>query len=655
MNASTLRAPQLLRLRVEGVKLYNDGESLEVSLQTPTSAFVGANGIGKSTLLALANFALTGLVVDATSSSYKSVEEFAQGTSSFASAYFSGRVEESARETANVELEFRLGSKQFTVRRGLFDGHLVQSLEVVDLVSKGQRKVSDESLSESELAEEYQAAVVTQSGLATFAQFCFWQVFIMTFDERRHLLFWDKKILHSALMIALGRSTHDAVEAEGLRRNIERQDSLARNAKWRATQATNSRRKLIESNSSGLLTDEEREQLTERFDFLVEAEASERAKVEELELTLRDTSRTVAELAIAESDLEAAYLNAFSQRPSRRDPADHPLLRTLVDEGTCDVCGSSGVTLGSAAQLALKSSTCPVCDSSHSVESDDATERHELIELDERLIAARRAVSMERTKYQRLREESARASSAWRSASVDLENFEKANATKLLVDPTRNLANEIRRYDSQISEALRDADEHRRVRDEYRKRLEPIIAGLVEAYGMIEMIFVPNFRTLAEQFIGRTVDVEFERSGVEIGLRFALEGQSRRAPSELSESQQFFLDIALRMSVVQTFIEGPSTFIVDTPEGSLDIAYETRAGMLFDLFVRSGHSLMMMSNLNSSNLLQQLTARANPETMKIFKMVEWSRLSDVQLESSALFDSVYSMLDESLRSQLERG
>lgn len=653
MKSSALRAPELLRLRVTGVKLYNDGGALEVGLQAPTLAFVGANGIGKSTLLALVNFALTGIVVDSKATSFRSVEEFVQGTSSFASSYFSGRVEESARNTASVDLQFRLGSKTFAVQRGLFDGHLVRSLRIVDSRTDESHDASDDTMSESELAAEYQNAVVLESGLATFDQFCFWQLFIMTFDERRHLLFWDKKTLHSVLMIALGRSPHDAVAAEGLRRNIERQDSLARNAKWRATQATNSRRKLTRGNTRSLLTDEEREDLEERFGDLIADEASKRTRVEEAELTLRDTSRRVAELAIAESELEKAYLSAFSQSPRQRDPGDHPILRAVSDGGHCDVCGSRDVTLGAGARKALESSICPICDSHLMRERHDQPDHEELVGLDKRLNIARRAVEMERTKYQRVREESAKLSDEWRSASQELERFQKANSPKLDADRDRGPDEEIRRYDLQISEALRDAEEHRRVRDEFRASLEPIILGLVEAYGQIEMVFVPNFRSLAEKFIGRSVDIEFERSGVEIGLRFALEGQSRRNASELSESQQFFLDIALRMSIIQTFLDGRATFLVDTPEGSLDIAYETRAGMLFDLFVQSGHSLMMMSNLNSSNLLYQLTSRASSETMKIFKMVEWARLSDVQLESAELFDEVYAQLDASLNSGSE--
>lgn len=53
---------------------------------------------------------------------------------------------------------------------------------------------------------------------------------------------------------------------------------------------------------------------------------------------------------------------------------------------------------------------------------------------------------------------------------------------------------------------------------------------------------------------------------------------------ELSESQRFFIDIALRMAIV-TFVCSKTTastsMLIDTPEGSLDIAYETNAGSMF--------------------------------------------------------------------------
>lgn len=650
MTTSSIRAPRIQWLRVVGLHLYNEGDPLELDLSKPISAFVGANGIGKSTLLSLINFAMTGLV-PAPNALFQSVEEFGARTQGFASDYFAGRVNESDRTIASVTVRFRLGAQTFEVERGLFEGRLVRSFKhssATDMLAEVDE--DDNSLSDKALA--YQRAIVEASGLASFDQFCFWQLFMMTFDERRHLLFWDEKTLQSALMIALGKRPQDAVEAEALTRKIERQDSLARNARWRATQATNKRRRILaKAKSTQPMTDDELLALREQNDSLIGQELAARKRRDESEVELEDASREIAEHAIAESELEAQYLTAFS-KTGPRTPSSHALVRAILDGGHCEICGSHSERTQENVRNTLARDECPLCGEKTDDHEHLGASGSELIELDQRLAGARSAVSEARSKYQRIRENAAADARAWREASERLALFRKANSEAFVEPKDEESALAVKRYDQEISEAMRDAEEHRSVRDSFRNDLEPIISGLVDAYSQIETFFVPTFRRLAEQFIGRSVDVEFERRGVAVGLRFALEGQSRRSASELSESQQFFLDIALRMSIIETFSTDSATLIVDTPEGSLDIAYETRAGMLFAQFVESDHSLIVMSNLNSSNLLGRLTELSSPSQMDIFKMIEWSRLSDVQILSAPLFDRVYAELEASLHGEV---
>lgn len=647
MTGSTLRAPRLLQLSVSGVHLYNDGDTIDVDLEHPITALVGANGIGKSTLLALINFGITGIVPDETVT-FQSVEEFVADTGSFARNYFDGRVAERHRRTATVRVKFAIGLMTFEVERGLFDGGNVRSYRIAGPDSDDIRTSTD-GTSASDATIAYRQAVVSASNLASYDQFCFWQLFMMTFDERRHLLFWDERTLQSSLMIPLGHSPQDAVRAEKLSRDIERKESLARNARWRATQATNKRSRLLEDSApERQLSEEDLLQLRERSDTLVQLELTLRQRFDASETELRDSSRSLAEYAIAESELEARYLERFAGPAGHRHPLEHPIFLSVTSDGSCAVCGSASSELSPTVHSAVEHGDCPICGSVlRSVDTREDDEA-DLLRLDAELAEAKRKVQDARMRVQRLRADSAEAARDWRKASDDLSAFLADNSDKLVQTDDAVIAAEIRRYDEEIAEAMRETADYRTARDESRRQLEPIISGLVEAYSKIETIFVPNFQRLAEKFIGRSVDVEFERQGVSIRLRFSLDGQTRRAATELSESQQFFLDIALRMSIIETFVEGTSTLLVDTPEGSLDIAYETRAGLLFGRFVAGDNCLVLMNNLNSSNLLKQLTEQSSPADMAIFKMIEWARLSDVQIESAPLFDGVYKELIASL-------
>ena len=89
-----------------------------------------------------------------------------------------------------------------------------------------------------------------------------------------------------------------------------------------------------------------------------------------------------------------------------------------------------------------------------------------------------------------------------------------------------------------------------------------------------------------------------------------INGQIRKDIWSVSESQRFFIDQAFRMAIIdylQSNIIGFSTFfITETPEGSLDIAYESQVAMMFKIFSQSNNKIIFTSNLNSSNFLKEL-------------------------------------------------
>jgi hypothetical protein len=129
-----------------------------------------------------------------------------------------------------------------------------------------------------------------------------------------------------------------------------------------------------------------------------------------------------------------------------------------------------------------------------------------------------------------------------------------------------------------------------------------------------------------------------------------MRNSTRRKDYQLSESQKFFLDIALRMALAQYMSRqgSPAPLFVDTPEGSLDIAYESRAGEMFAQFVKDGNSIMMTANINSSELLLKLAAECGRHRMTINRMTSWTELSDVQLKEEPLFHRAYEAIEKAL-------
>ena len=127
-----------------------------------------------------------------------------------------------------------------------------------------------------------------------------------------------------------------------------------------------------------------------------------------------------------------------------------------------------------------------------------------------------------------------------------------------------------------------------------------------------------------------------------------MDDQLRSQPDTVSESQRFFIDIALRMALSEFMAEGAATLLIDTPEGSLDIAYEARAGSMFSKFVVEGNRMLMTANLRSSQLVLRLAELQKSAGMQIVRMTDWTDLSEVQQSEEALFIQAYNSIDAAL-------
>jgi len=174
---------------------------------------------------------------------------------------------------------------------------------------------------------------------------------------------------------------------------------------------------------------------------------------------------------------------------------------------------------------------------------------------------------------------------------------------------------------------------------------------LEQQYIQAEKVFVPRFAELANRFLGMPLTVQMDaRQAVGLNLIVTVNGNTRRQQQQLSESQRFFLDIALRMALTEHMSDPSSRggMFIDTPEGSLDIAYEKRAGDMLAMFAEAGHRIVMTANLNTSQLLLALAHRCGQKGMTLCRMTDWAELSDVQKEEEDLFDKAYQEIEKAM-------
>lgn len=109
--------PNIIKLELTNFSLYCE-QSVVMDFSKPVSCLMGANGIGKSTLLNCVNFAITGRI-NPTNKKLKSIDTLDRGNNYYLQ-YFDGRISEVDKDYASTRIVFMLGNKRIEVVRNFF-------------------------------------------------------------------------------------------------------------------------------------------------------------------------------------------------------------------------------------------------------------------------------------------------------------------------------------------------------------------------------------------------------------------------------------------------------------------------------------------------------------------------------------------------------
>ena len=373
---------------------------------------------------------------------------------------------------------------------------------------------------------------------------------------------------------------------------------------------------------------------------------------------LRDAHLRLADLSVKETALRDDYARLFdSQFSFRPTPRQHPLVSQSLEERVCGLCGAQGEQVAAAIKANTTGSECPMCKSHVEAESLQNDESVRLGQIDREIGAIRKGIRNVHASLESLKSSELTAREKWNATKERLYEFDRNNGTTLV--SLRNLLNQsdnqvsLADHRAQLAAIEQEKETAQRRRGQLRKEQRKLQAQLEEHYVQVEGMFVPRFSELARQFLGMPLSVQLDaRRTRDVELVVEVRGTTRRQQQQLSESQRFFLDIALRMAFTQHMSDpdAPGGMFIDTPEGSLDIAYEKRAGDMLASFASSGHQVIMTANVNTSKLLLELAQRCGHSRMRICKMTDWAELSEVQQEEEALFDEAYSTIAEALES-----
>lgn len=621
-----LRFPVLERLEVEGYDLFPGGGAeqggLDAHLHPGLTLILGANGLGKTTLVWMLYRLLTGPYdIPALST------EDALGGKQLTPKPLRGRRrrlfgERVVDDAANAEarLSFRLGTQTIRVMRSLADLTLV-GFSINDV---------QQSLDEA----DFQSTIANLAGVWAFGDWILLLRYLVFYFEDRRALVWDSSAQRQILrLLFLPRNV--AREWTQLEREVLQLDSRVRNLsaslgreeKALAKQERLSEEKTdIQAQLQGFLDlqeiDEQRQE--EIGHALLDLDSDRRAaRLEALQTELRREEALRA--------LEHAKLVALQERfPTASETAKY-ILAQLMSEHECLVCGAEVPDVAEELQQRINDSECVVCGS---VVGEAETGEQPAIALsDERLEKARKRFESTADALATTRLELNRSEAEFREAQKELLQLEQSIADRR--DKIDNLLSRLPKEEAAIHQQ----------RDELAV-LRGRVAALKEQLSLARGQFVDfidrargtlveqapdiksGFEDFAREFlieecelswsprkarVGQTgVPIEFPSFDLNMASASFESPVLRSGPEQVSESQREFIDLAFRMALMGVADpEGGGTLVIDAPESSLDAVFVTRAAQVLGRFASSerGNRLIVTSNLTDGRLIPSLLAQ----------------------------------------------
>lgn len=630
--------PVLQRLQVRNYGLYpglkRDGV-FDVDLAPGLTVVLGANGLGKSTLVNILFRMLTGPW-------NISIPEGTLGTANLVAvplnargrASFSARVSDGARE-AQATVVFAIGDRAFEVTRSLL------KLDLVSFKVDGGPPRDDE--------EGLMLAVLSAANIHSFGEWIFVLRTMVFFFEDRRMLVWDptaQRQLLRCLFLEPAQS-RDWWQAE---REILELDTRMRNLRAALGREEREEQK---RRSQSKAAPEVRAQLAAKdtqLQALKQRQGELIASIEELDDTRRrdrlDALRAAETLHAALHELERARLTAVEARFPSADESMRYVFSRLMTDDVCGVCRTPGRQEKRRQMLdAIDKRHCVLCDAAvNAIEGEPVD-----------LTAERVGQLRERVREAAATDESCRAKLDASSAGYDTSSRALAELNVEVAELSADVESLVRQLpaDEQAARKNDDSALLKRKVDELTADLQvkrEAFAGKMETFrrqigGFADRVKAA-FDEIANGFLIETASltwtpvrqtlgqagsagvqlppIEYPSFSVEMTGANFVSVVRRDSPEQVSESQREFIDLAFRMALVSVGTQSAtSTIVIDAPESSLDAVFVNRAATVLASFANANKTnrLVVTSNLAAGKLIPAMLRAAESDPKARFDRI----------------------------------
>jgi hypothetical protein len=608
--------PIFTGLKVSDYGLFpgsKDKSGLDVTFQNGLTLVLGANGLGKTTLVTMlyrlctGQFDIPGLAGRA---ELGTLRLEAKELRPKATRLFADRVNDHA-ENSVAGLTFRLGEAQIDVKRTLRD------LKLVGLAVDGEELAPQET--------RYQHLIRQHAGVSTFGDWILLLQHLTFYFEERRALVWDptaqRQIFRVLFLAPLAASEWTERERDVLQR-----DSAVRNLQ--ATLGREERSFAAAAQAASTSGDVRAE-----LQALEDLQNVDGPRLEQLNDGLADLSanRQSSRLAAlrAESEHESAsralerlqLVAIASAFPEKSETAQY-LLTKLVSDGECLACGTRSQTLSDELKSRSAAHRCVVCDSPLEGRRGRRPTKSALAKASAALdVAARHLLAATERRDQVDAEfadavseiDELDASVTQRSARIEQlvkrlpPDEAKIHKQQDAVEALRGRAEVMKRelgkrrrsFGAFVERTSKEIVEHKQ---DIQDWFEQYARGfLLED---CKLVWSPHQDRIGET--GPLIDFpafELDMSGTDFASPVR-----RSGPEQVSESQREFIDLAFRMALIHVAgTGGVGSLVIDAPESSLDAVFVSRAADVLSRFAKeSENRLLVTSNLVEGKLVPEL-------------------------------------------------
>ena len=617
--------PKIEMLVVHGFEKIFTTDDFKIDLSGDLNILLGGNGLGKTTLLQCLVYALTGGTDD--------IEVEETRAQRWNHTYFKGRI----NENAYVIVDFQLGEKLISIKRGLNSNRVLECT----VTTMGRN---------DSVSTNFEQAIVQNGKYSSFSDFSFIVNRLLYLAENRRSLLWDYDAQIRAFMIINNELVVEK-EYRDLRQLVKEKDSYKRKLHWDIGRVEKhialsknedySEKKLQPAHSDYIRNKSE---LLDNLQSLSEKSKRIYSQIKTNEEIRSALAQTISEIGTLVRTTESEYVKVLLLE---HDEKNALIYNKTLRTGYCPACDQKSDELKHVIQERVKNGLCLVCGEPISTHKTRST----YVDLDS------------------LNSQLSEKVSARNELDVQIEHGK--NKLSQIEDQISVVRNSLSKLDYIYSNNTQSAEEdtddldyinEEFVNDEYltlcqkEKELEVEINYLTKQADDIYDSFISDFNSryeqlyhiysdLASKFIGTHVELRYTKSKAKfVNMNYLIprfNEVDRDSPETCSEAQRFFLDIAFRMSVIslnKAINNDDASFICETPENALDVSYIDNVVKMFSSFMQKGGSLVITSNLQYMGIAQHLIKDSKAQNMKIkiFDLLKYGKLSDIQISSTQL-------------------